>query len=86
MNRFAFDLGTNSIGWAVLDVSNPEFPEIAKDNRSDDDGIGVRIFPDGRVPKKGIPLNEARRTARQMRVIGKSAEKRQCLTSLPPTP
>jgi len=67
MNRFAFDLGTNSIGWAVLDVSNPEFPEIAKDNRSDDDGIGVRIFPDGRVPKKGIPLNEARRTARQMR-------------------
>jgi len=61
MNRFAFDLGTNSIGWAVLDISNPKSPKIFKD------GLGVRIFPDGREAKTGTPLNEARRTARQMR-------------------
>lgn len=59
MRRFAFDLGTNSIGWTVLDVSQPQTPKILD--------MGVRIFTDGREAKTGTPLNEARRNARQMR-------------------
>jgi len=59
MKRFAFDLGTNSLGWAVLDVSDSKKPQIID--------MGVRIFSDGREAKTGTPLNEARRTARQMR-------------------
>ena len=59
MRRFAFDLGTNSIGWCVLDMSQPKSPKILD--------MGVRIFPDGREAKTGTPLNEARRNARQMR-------------------
>jgi CRISPR-associated endonuclease Csn1 len=59
MHRFAFDLGTNSIGWTVLDMSQPKTPKILD--------MGVRIFTDGREAKTGTPLNEARRNARQMR-------------------
>lgn len=50
---FAFDLGTNSIGWAVLDSA-----KIVD--------AGVRIFSDGREPKSGNSLAEGRRTARGM--------------------
>lgn len=57
--RFAFDVGTNSIGWVVLDMDNPDVPRIAD--------MGARIFPDGREAKTGTPLNEGRRNARQMR-------------------
>jgi len=59
MKRFAFDMGTNSIGWAVLDMTDPEKPQIID--------MGARIFSDGREAKTGTPLNEARRAARQMR-------------------
>ena len=59
MLRFAFDMGTNSIGWAVLDMSNTKSPQIRD--------MGVRIYTDGREAKTGTPLNEARRDARQMR-------------------
>jgi len=59
MHRFAFDLGTNSIGWTVLDIFQPKVPKILD--------MGVRVFPDGREAKTGTPLNEARRNARQMR-------------------
>jgi CRISPR-associated endonuclease Csn1 len=59
MKRFAFDLGTNSLGWVVLDVTQSKKPKILD--------MGVRIFPDGREAKTGTPLNEARRNARQMR-------------------
>ncbi|MDR2942371.1 MAG: type II CRISPR RNA-guided endonuclease Cas9, partial [Treponema sp.] len=62
MWRLALDLGTNSIGWTALSLENPEDP----DNVQILD-MGVRIFPDGREPQKGTPLNEARRNARQMR-------------------
>ncbi|MDR1894791.1 MAG: type II CRISPR RNA-guided endonuclease Cas9, partial [Spirochaetales bacterium] len=57
--RFAFDLGTNSIGWSVLNMANPAAPKIID--------MGARIFQDGREAKTGTPLNEARRMARQMR-------------------
>ena len=62
MWRLALDLGTNSIGWTALRLKNTKKPQIH--NIID---IGVRIFPDGREPQKGTPLNEARRNARQMR-------------------
>jgi CRISPR-associated endonuclease Csn1 len=57
--RLALDLGTNSIGWAALDIAQSKSPEILD--------MGVRIFPDGREAQTGTPLNEARRNARQMR-------------------
>jgi CRISPR-associated endonuclease Csn1 len=57
--RLGLDLGTNSIGWTALDMADPETPRILD--------MGVRIFPDGREAKTGTPLNEGRRTARQMR-------------------
>jgi CRISPR-associated endonuclease Csn1 len=62
MWRLALDLGTNSIGWAVLGLENDKKPKPI--NIID---MGVRIFPDGREAKTGTPLNEARRNARQMR-------------------
>lgn len=56
---FAFDMGTNSIGWGVLGL----------DEQGDPDRIiyaGVRIFSDGREPKSGASLAEGRRMARGM--------------------
>lgn len=58
--RLGLDLGTNSIGWAVL--------------QSDDHGellgiaaTGVRVFSDGRDPKSKSTLKATRRDARSMR-------------------
>lgn len=59
--RLGLDLGTNSIGWSLLEI--------------DENGVitghiidmGVRIFSDGREPKTGEPLAVARRTARSIR-------------------
>jgi len=59
MWQLSLDMGTSSIGWSALDIENPEKIKILD--------MGVRIFPDGREPKTGTPLNEARRNARQMR-------------------
>jgi len=59
MWRLSLDMGTNSIGWTALNIEKPENIQILD--------MGVRIFPDGREPKTGTPLNEARRNARQMR-------------------
>lgn len=60
--RLALDLGTTSIGWAILRL-NDEAPArptaIIK--------AGVRIFPDGRNPKDGTSLAVTRREARSMR-------------------
>ena len=59
--KFAFDLGSTSCGWAVVNT--------------DEDGnvvgladMGVRIFPDGRDAKTKEPLQVARRNARGARV------------------
>lgn len=55
MRRLGLDVGTNSIGWCLIE----------DDRRVVD--IGVRIFSDGRDPKSGASLAVDRRDARAMR-------------------
>lgn len=61
--RFAFDLGTQSIGWAVLIIDDTHAsPRVT--------GLvdcGVRIFDDSRNPKDERPLGEQRRGPRSAR-------------------
>lgn len=57
---FGFDIGTTSIGFAVID-HDPE-AETGRIER-----LGVRIFPETRDPKGGAPLNQERRQARLRR-------------------
>jgi len=58
--RLGLDLGTNSIGWALISLSAKNEPCELVDT-------GTRIFSDGREPKTGEPLALARRTARSIR-------------------
>lgn len=44
MYRFAFDLGTNSLGWAVYRLDDRSHPVSLEK-------LGVRIFPNGRDPQ-----------------------------------
>ncbi|QEX24824.1 hypothetical protein FRZ61_47660 [Hypericibacter adhaerens] len=63
--RLGLDLGTNSIGWCVFDLSKPD-----KEGRRHPIGIrrmGVRIFPDGRDPQSGASLAASRREPRSAR-------------------
>ncbi|WP_324750070.1 type II CRISPR RNA-guided endonuclease Cas9 [Sphingomonas sp. LY54] len=55
MRRLGLDIGTNSIGWCLIEG----------DSKIVD--IGVRIFADGRDPKSGASLAIDRRAARAMR-------------------
>ncbi|MDR2510690.1 MAG: type II CRISPR RNA-guided endonuclease Cas9 [Spirochaetaceae bacterium] len=58
--RLGLDLGTNSIGWAVLPL----------DSQGEPSGVAAfssRIFSDGREPKSGAPLALQRRIARGVR-------------------
>ncbi|WP_143324554.1 type II CRISPR RNA-guided endonuclease Cas9, partial [Candidatus Synechococcus spongiarum] len=57
---FGFDIGTTSIGFAVID-HDPE-QSTGKIHR-----LGVRIFPEARDPKALVPLNQDRRAARMRR-------------------
>ena len=58
--RLGLDLGTTSIGWAIIRLDAADQPcALAK--------LGTRIFSDGRHPKTGTSLAEERRLARQMR-------------------
>ncbi|WP_238946079.1 type II CRISPR RNA-guided endonuclease Cas9 [Vandammella animalimorsus] len=58
--RLALDLGSTSLGWAILRLNAENEPTaIIK--------AGVRIFSDGRNPKDGSSLAVTRRTARSMR-------------------
>jgi CRISPR-associated endonuclease Csn1 len=58
--RLGLDLGTNSIGFALLELDQEQKPfQIIK--------TGVRIFSDGRNPKDKTPLSVERTTARGMR-------------------
>jgi CRISPR-associated endonuclease Csn1 len=58
--RLALDLGSTSIGWALIRLDKENSPcAIIR--------LGVRIFPDGRNPKDGTSLAVTRRAARQMR-------------------
>lgn len=61
--RFAFDVGTNSIGWAVYATELRGEAWVLRDLLN----AGVRIFSDGRNPKDGKSLAEARRLPRGMR-------------------
>ena len=58
--RLGLDLGTNSIGWAILALDEESCPTKIINFNS-------RIFSDGRVPKTGASLAEARRKARGIR-------------------
>lgn len=61
--RFAFDVGTNSIGWAVYELEQAgDVFTICKLH-----GCGVRLFGDGRNPKDGRSLAEMRRVPRAAR-------------------
>ena len=57
---FGFDIGTTSIGFAVIDHD----PEAEKGRIL---RLGVRIFPETRDPKAHAPLNQDRRQARLRR-------------------
>jgi CRISPR-associated endonuclease Csn1 len=59
-SRFAFDLGTNSIGWAVYRLDDKDRPCELID-------CGVRLFSDGRNPKDGQSLAAMRRVPRAAR-------------------
>ncbi len=58
--RLGLDLGTNSIGWCVLDLDADGKPTGVRD-------CGVRIFADGRDPQSGTSLATDRRMARGAR-------------------
>ncbi|WP_434625701.1 type II CRISPR RNA-guided endonuclease Cas9 [Azospirillum sp. B2RO_4] len=60
--RLSLDLGTNSLGWCVLDLDRSDPPRPKGIRR-----MGVRIFTDGRNPQDKTSLAVARRIARQMR-------------------
>ncbi len=58
--RLALDLGTTSLGWAMVRLNADHQPcAVIK--------AGVRIFSDGRNPKDGSSLAVSRREARAMR-------------------
>ena len=58
--RLGLDLGTNSIGWCIVELNSQNQPAALGP-------IGVRIFPDSRNPKDGSSLAAARRLPRQAR-------------------
>ncbi|WP_148219203.1 type II CRISPR RNA-guided endonuclease Cas9 [Azospirillum sp. B510] len=58
--RLSFDLGTNSIGWGLLNLDRQGKPREIR-------ALGSRIFSDGRDPQDKASLAVARRLARQMR-------------------
>jgi CRISPR-associated endonuclease Csn1 len=58
--RLALDLGSTSLGWAIVRLNEAREPcAIVK--------AGVRIFSDGRNPKDGSSLAVTRREARAAR-------------------
>lgn len=60
MKILGLDMGTNSIGWAVIETDATEKP-------SKIEAAGVRIFNSGRDPQKGASLAVARREKRGQR-------------------
>ncbi len=60
MWRLGIDLGTNSLGWAVLELNEEREPIRVL-------GLGSHIFTDGREPKTKESLAVARRNARGVR-------------------
>ena len=58
--RLALDLGSTSLGWAMIRLNAADEPTAVIK-------AGVRIFSDGRNPKDGSSLAVTRRDARAMR-------------------
>jgi CRISPR-associated endonuclease Csn1 len=58
--RLALDLGSTSLGWAMVRLNAQQEPQAVIK-------AGVRIFSDGRNPKDGSSLAVTRREARAMR-------------------
>jgi len=58
--RLGVDLGTNSLGWAVIELDEHDAP-VGIVN------VGSRIYSEGRDPKSGASLAVDRRGARSMR-------------------
>lgn len=58
--RGGFDLGTNSLGWSVIELDDQDRPKRIV-------VAGSRIFSEGRDPKSGASLAVGRRDARAMR-------------------
>ncbi len=50
--RLGLDVGTSSLGWAVLRIVDPKESDSAELV-----DMGVRIFNNGRNPKDNAPLN-----------------------------
>lgn len=65
--RFAFDLGTNSIGWVVFRLDHEPADNTTSATVTELLGCGVRLFDDGRNPKDGSSLAEMRRVPRSAR-------------------
>jgi len=64
------DLGTNSIGWAVLG-----YDRSTSSNANGLIDAGVRIFPEGRDPKSGTSNAADRRSARGARRLRRRRKK-----------
>lgn len=58
--RLGIDLGSNSLGWAVLRLDEESRPDYLV-------RLGIRVFSSGRHPKTGASLAVDRRLARQQR-------------------
>lgn len=60
--RLGLDFGTNSLGWAIIELDSQDPPRPVRLIR-----LGSRIYSDGRNPKDGSSLAMERRGPRQMR-------------------
>ena len=67
--RLGLDVGTNSIGWCLLDLASPKEPQTdsLKLEPCAIRAMGVRIFPDGRDSRGEGSLAAERRKARSQR-------------------
>lgn len=63
--RLALDLGSTSVGWAMIRLHQDSPVAVIK--------AGVRIFSDGRNPKDGSSLAVTRREARAGATVCSSA-------------
>ncbi|MFS1519589.1 type II CRISPR RNA-guided endonuclease Cas9 [Bacillus sp. SCS-151] len=63
--RIGLDIGTNSIGWGVIQLDYDEIEE--KYEKTSIIDMGVRMFDKSEIPKTGASLAEPRRLARSSR-------------------
>jgi len=75
---FGLDVGTTSIGFAVISHDHGSEPAKGRIER-----LGVRIFPEARDPKANTPLNQDRRAARlRRRHLRRRRQRRQDLNKV----